>query len=148
MILLDAYAVLAALSGEAAAERVRQLLTGDEPCRMSAVGVVEVLDRLIRIAGLEPDVAVLGLAELRLLEPAPLHGVVARRAGLLRAAHYDRRTRSVSLADCVLAATAQTSSGSVATADPHLLELCHAEGIEVVALPGSSGATWSPAPGQ
>ena len=51
MIVLDAYAVLAFLKGETAAPEVRSLLEGPEPTALTAVGVAEVLDHLIRIIG-------------------------------------------------------------------------------------------------
>src|SRR3712207_7267038 len=41
----------------------------------------------------------LDLAQLGLSGPAPVDEAIATRAGLLRARHYNRRTRAVSLAD-------------------------------------------------
>ena len=56
--------------------------------------------------------------------------------------HYDRRTRALSLADCVAAETARRLDAALATADPPLLETCEAEGIAVIAFPGSKGTVW------
>ena len=51
MIILDAYAVLALLKGEPAAELVAELLDGDDEARLTAVGVAEVIDHLVRLVG-------------------------------------------------------------------------------------------------
>jgi predicted nucleic acid-binding protein len=50
----------------------------------------------------------------------------------------------VSLADCVAAAAALERHDAVATCDPHLLDLCHAEGIATVVLAASDGSRWAP----
>ncbi|MGH9156262.1 MAG: PIN domain-containing protein [Acidimicrobiales bacterium] len=143
MIILDAYAAVALLRNEPAAGEVRLLLeTGD--AALTTVGVVEVIDHLVRLAGAHPDDAALDLAQLRLARPVPLDEVTAVQAGLLRARHYHRRDRPVSLADCVVGATGRAAQAAVATADPHLLDTCSAEGVEVVVLPDSRGARWSP----
>lgn len=148
MIVLDAYAVLALLKGEPAAGRVRQLVEGDEASSLTVLGVAEVLDHLVRIVGASDEDAALDLAQLGLAEPAPLDAPVAMRAGLLRARHYHRRDRAVSLADCVAAETARSSSLPLASADPHLLDLCAVEGIDLLALPDSQGTTWRPGGGK
>ena len=64
----------------------------------------------------------------------------------LRARHYHRRVRAISLADCVAAEVARRVGSPLATSDPHLLDTCHAEGIAYVALPDTRGATWAPSP--
>lgn len=144
MIVLDAYAVLALLKGEPAAPAVRELLGDDQGVQLTAVGVAEVVDHLVRLAGASEDDAALDVAQLGLAAPDPVDADTAMRAGLLRARHYHRRERAVSLADCLLAETARNVSGSVATADPHLLDMCAEEGIEVIPLPDTNGTTWSP----
>ena len=144
MIILDAYAVTALLKGEAAAPRVRDLLRGDDPARLTALGFAEVVDHLVRLSGAEEDDAALDLAQLGLADAVPVDAATAVRAGLLRARHYHRRDRAVSLADCVAAATAQAHFTAVASYDPHLLDLCHDERIRVIALPDSAGGIWVP----
>lgn len=144
MIVLDSYAVLALLKDEPAAARVRQLLEESEPSSLTVLGAAEVLDHLVRIAGASDEDAALDLAQLGLAEPAPLDASVATRAGLLRARHYHPRDRAVSLADCVAAESARSSGVPLATADPHLLDLCADEGIDLLALPDSTGTTWTP----
>lgn len=86
----------------------------------------------------------LDLAALLLPPPRPVGQDLCRRAGILRARHYHRTQRAVSLADCVLAAYGHHYQLVVATADPALLDLCHEEGIEVHPLPDSQGTTWVP----
>jgi predicted nucleic acid-binding protein len=144
VIVLDSYAVLALLRGEPAAGLVRQLLESEEATSLTVLGVAEVLDHLVRIVGAGDEDAALDVAQLGLAEPAPLDAAVAMRAGLLRARQYHRRDRAVSLADCVAAETARSSGRILASADPHLLELCAEESIDVVVLPDSRGATWTP----
>ena len=144
MIVLDAYAVLALLKGEAAAPMVRDLLHDDPDAQLTAIGVAEVVDHLVRLVGAAEDDAALDLAQLGLSRPDPIDPDVALRAGLLRARHYHRRDRAVSLADCIVAETAKTVSAPVASADPHLLDMCVEEGIEVIPLPDTTGKTWAP----
>ena len=141
MIVLDAYAVLAFLQSEPARPRVEELLGGDEELALTVLGIAEVVDRLVRRAGIDRDQASLDVAQLGLAAP-PLDPPLAVRAGLLRARHYHRRTRAISLADCVAAETARRLDASLATADPALLATCDDEGIAVIPLPDSTGATW------
>ena len=51
VIVLDAYAVIAFLKGEAAAGQVAQLLAGEEETTLTALGVAEVVDHLVRLVG-------------------------------------------------------------------------------------------------
>ena len=142
MIILDAYAVLAFLKDEPAALEVQELIEGEEAA-LTLLGIAEVLDRLVRRAGIDEEEAWLDLVQLGLAAPPALDAQLAARAGLLRARHYDRRTRAISLADCVAAETARRLDASLATADLPLLDTCEAEGIAVIALPDSQGAIWS-----
>lgn len=140
---LDAFAVLAFLRGEPAADAAGALIEAGDGM-LTPLGVAEVVDHLVRIMGVSEDDAVLDVAQLGLADPQPLTATVCLRAGLLRARHYHRTTRAVSLADCVAAETARALDASVATSDPHLLGLCCDEGIGFIALPDSRGHTWSP----
>lgn len=142
-MIFDAYAVLALLKGEPAAAEVQRLLEAGQAPVLTAVGVAEVLDHLVRLEGATEEDAALDLAQLGLAEAVPVDVGLATRAGLLRARHYHRTTRSVSLADCVAAEVARAEGSPLVTADPHLLELCRDEGIDTVVLPDGSGRTWS-----
>ncbi len=143
MIVLDAFAVLALLKGEPASEEVAQLLIGEESSLLTAVGLAEVVDHLVRLAGADEDEAALDVAQLNLAQARSIDAKLALRAGVLRARHYHRVRRAVSLADCVAAEVARTEGGALATADPHLLALCHDEGIRIVPVLDSQGQRWS-----
>jgi PIN domain nuclease of toxin-antitoxin system len=142
-MILDAYAVLAFLKGEPAAPLVQQLLEREE-ATLTVLGVAEVVDHLVRLGGASEEDAALDLAQLGLAEPTPLDAGVALRAGLLRARHYHRNERAVSLADCVAAESARASNFPLVSADPHLLDLCRDEEIDLFVLPDSQGRTWIP----
>jgi predicted nucleic acid-binding protein len=77
------------------------------------------------------------------LEPVPVDASLAVAAGRLRARHYHRVRRAVSMADCITAAAARNLAQPLAAADPQLLDLCHHEGIETVVLPGTDGSVWT-----
>lgn len=48
------------------------------------------------------------------------------------------------MADCVAAETARVNDdAAVATSDPHLLDMCTAEGIAIMAVPDSQGERWT-----
>lgn len=143
MTVLDAYAVLAYLKGEVAAPEVRILLDGDASS-LTALGVAEVLDHLVRIAGADEEDAALDVAQLGLLDGLVVDSTLGIAVGQLRARHYHRRRCEVSLADCVGAEVARSRGEALATSDAHLLDVCHAEGIAVILLPGSTGSRWTP----
>lgn len=71
-----------------------------------------------------------GTVTVRVLDLA-----IARRAADLRARHYHRASRPISLADAVLIASAARDD-RIATADADVLAVAQTEGIAVVALPG------------
>ena len=141
MTVLDAFAVIALFKAEPAAGQVRGLIEGGG-CALTTIGVAEVVDHLVRLVGVCDEDAVLDVAQLGLDPAIELNGGAAVQAALLRAWHYSKR-RQVSLGDCVAAAAARIGQRSVATSDPHLLDLCHDEGIAMIPLPDSSGSLWS-----
>jgi len=143
-VILDAYAVVAFLRNEPAAEEVQALLVGNRGASVTVVGVAEVLDRLIRLGGIDEEEAALDLAQLSLADPEPLGVSVAAAAGLLRARRYHRTRCAVSLADCIAAEVARSNGTAVVTSDPHLLDVCAAEGIAVEVLPDTQGRRWTP----
>lgn len=139
MTVLDAYAVLAYLRDEPAAEPVGELLR--EPTVLAAVNAAEVLDQLVRVFGrdaddVHADLVMLTHTGMRL---AAVSADVGMLAGRLRARHYHRERMAVSLADCVAAATALSGECSLATADPPLANLLRAEGGKIHALPDTGG---------
>jgi predicted nucleic acid-binding protein len=140
LILLDAYPLVAYLTGEPAADEVKALLGKGEAVATS-VNVAEAVDVACRVYGARED-AVRGAVELLvandLLTVSAPHVAAGFRAAQLRIAYYRRRERALSLADCFLLASA-AHGDHVATSDPAVAEVARAEGIEVVALPDSSG---------
>ena len=142
MTILDAYAVLAFLKGEAAAGEVPELITAGGA--LTSLGLAEVIDHLIRLGGADEEEASLDLAELGLDDAVVIDSVLASAAGRLRARRYHRTRCPVSLADCVAAEVARHTGRPLATSDPALLDACHGEGIAVTVLPGTDGSRWSP----
>lgn len=145
LTILDAYAVLAFLKDEAAASEVEALITAGSSA-LTVVGLAEVLDNLIRIGGSDDEDASLDVGQLRLNDPVPIDEKLAGAAGRLRARHYHRVQRPVSLADCLAGEVARSQIRPLATSDPALLDVCHDEGIAVIVLAGSDGSRWTPSP--
>lgn len=143
MTILDAFAVIALLKGEPAAEEVRRIIDRGA-CALTTIGVAEIVDHLVRVVGATDEDAVLDVAQLNLDAAIDLDDFTATLAAILRTRHYNRRTRAVSLADCVVAQVARATDTAVVTSDPHLLDLCRDEGIEFIPLPDSRGEVWSP----
>lgn len=139
MILLDAYALVAAATGEAAAAEVAELLRGGD-CAITTIDLAELYDQLVRRVGVDPEAVDTHLRPL-LDESLALRDLDRERgvrAGLLRARLYRRRTVELSLADCVLLASLEEGD-SVATADPPLARAARRLGHAVTPLPDSLG---------
>lgn len=146
MIVLDAYPVIALISGEAVAPEVGELLRVEPEHVLTAVGLAEVLDFLVRVGEVDRNELLLDLAVLGLLDAWPVSPQLAMVASDLRSRHYRKKTSEVSMADCIAAAVAQELESPLATSDPALLGMCHTESIAVIPLPESSGRRWSPPP--
>ena len=133
---------MAALLGEPAAAEVEALLRdARDPPRLCASGVAEIVDVLVRGRGLAEIGVTEKLEWLRLggLEIVPVDDRIAMLAGSLRARHYHRRVRPISLGDCLALATARFLTLSIATSDAPMAAVARIEGIPVVALPDSNG---------
>jgi predicted nucleic acid-binding protein len=143
VIVLDAYAVIAFLRDEPAAGEVVSLMRSDA-VSLTAVGLGEVVDHLTRLGGVDEDDVFLDLAELGLHDALAVDARAGGQAGRLKARHYHRTRCAVSMADCIAAAIAWDRAEPLATSDPHLLDLCHAENINTVVLSGSNGTRWAP----
>lgn len=139
MTVLDAYAILAYLRGEQAADQVGSLLL--EPTVMAAANAAEVVDQLVRVYGRDADDvhADLALLSHTAMEITPVTADLGILAGRLRARRYERKAMAVSLADCIAAATALARDDSLATADAALATLLRSEGGRVHGLPDSHG---------
>jgi PIN domain nuclease of toxin-antitoxin system len=143
LTVLDAYAVIAYLRAEPAAGEVRRLLDGGGVA-LTAVGVAEVIDHLVRLAGVHEEDAALDLAQLGLLDGVIVDSDLALAAGRLRTRRYHRTRCAVSMSDCLAAEAARGAPTDLVTSDPHLLDLCHLEGIQFTILTGSDGSRWTP----
>lgn len=139
MTVLDAYAVIAYLRGEASASEVAGLLRG--PTTMSVVNAAEVVDQLVRVFGRDADDVHGDLALLANdgMDLVPGDAAVAVAAGRLRARYYHRERMAVSLADCIAAACALALRQPLATADPALATMVRSEGGKVHGLADSRG---------
>jgi PIN domain nuclease of toxin-antitoxin system len=144
LTILDAYAVIAYLRGEPAADRVRELLSQGEAAALTAVGLAEVVDHLVRLAGADEEDVLLDLGQLGLLEAVPVDPALGAAAGRLRAGHYHRARCSISMADCLAAEAARAAAQPLATSDPHLLAVCNLEEIDAIPLADTTGNTWIP----
>ena len=135
MTLLDAYALMAFLVGGPAASQVRSLLhEGD--IGLTTANLIEVLDVSERVRALPISRAIEILEPLfeGTLVAMSLDLGVARRAAEIRARHYHRATRPISLADAVLVAAANPGD-RIATSDPDILVVAKEERIDTVRLP-------------
>jgi predicted nucleic acid-binding protein len=133
--LLDAYALIAFLVGGPATQRVRAILREGDAA-VATANLVEVLDVSQRLYRLPISRAVEVLEPLLegALTAVTLDVAVSRRAAEIRARHYHRASRPISLGDAVLIASARQGD-RIATADPDVLAAAAAEKIESVALP-------------
>jgi predicted nucleic acid-binding protein len=139
LTLLDAYPLVAYLTGEPAADEVKSLL-GETDAVATPLNVAEAIDVACRVYGAREQ-AVRGAIELLvangLLTVSIPDLAAGFRAAELRIAYYRRRERPLSLADCFLLGAAGPED-RVATADPAVAEVARLEGIDVIALPDSS----------
>lgn len=131
-IVLDSAPVIDFLLDGPGADTIAGLLRA-EPTRMATINLAEVVDVLVRVYGVDPDVAALQVGELvaDVVEPIAPSPADALRAGALRARVFHRQTARISLADCF--AVAITRAGDrLLTSDAALARMARAEGIEVV----------------
>lgn len=137
-VVLDAYAVIAALVGERARTEVEPLLKDGV---VGAPNLAEVLDVCVRIHHNEERIVRERVGWLLSggLEIAALETAVALDAGALRARHYRRRHCEVSQGDCFALALAKHRGLALATADPALATVARTEEVELIGLPDSRG---------
>lgn len=139
MTLLDAYAVIALARSEGAADEVEALVR-DGDAVVCATNYLETADQLIRVSGWSADETSERFA-LLFGGPLKIRAVdedIGWRSAVLRSRYYHRDTCDLSLADCVLLASAGPTE-AIATADPAVAAVARAEGIGLIALPDSSG---------
>jgi len=133
--LLDAYALIAFVIGGPARSQVRAILREGDAA-VATANLVEALDVSERVHGLTiaRSLEIIGPLFEASLGVISLDLAVARRAGEVRARHYHRSQRPISLADAVLLASASPGD-RIATADPHVLAIAAQEQVEPVPLP-------------
>jgi PIN domain nuclease of toxin-antitoxin system len=137
--LLDAYALVALLADEPAAEEVESVLRAGG-AGVTVVNLAEAVDVTARVHRIPVDEVRAALAPL-LGDALTVVGhdtEAAWRAAELRRRYYDRRAGALSLADCLLLA-AVDNDDVVATADPVVVRVARSEGLGVLALPDSTG---------
>ena len=140
MILLDAYALVALLAEEPAADQVDELIARGD-CGVTTINLAEALDVIGRRWAVpvgETYGAVAPMFRSERLAAVTSSADDARRAAALRVAYYTPRARSLSIADCFLLAAARSGDG-VATADPPVAAVARELALDVVALPDSTG---------
>jgi predicted nucleic acid-binding protein len=139
-VLLDAFALIALLRDEPAANEVETILRRGEAA-MSAVNLAEALDVMQRVDGVDrPRLDELTVPLVR--ESVALLAVderTARDGADIRARRYHRTRAPLSLADCLLLAAARNADATIATADRPLAAAARTEDIEVSVLPDSRG---------
>jgi predicted nucleic acid-binding protein len=130
-ILLDAFALIALLAEEPAADEVEALLRRGEAA-ITAVNLAEALDVLQRVQGISRDRLDTLTAPLvgERMKLVPIDERIARDAADIRARRYHRTRAPISLADCILLA-ATGASDTLATADGPLISLAEAEDVQV-----------------
>ncbi|MDP9465113.1 MAG: PIN domain-containing protein [Actinomycetota bacterium] len=143
MIVLDAYALEAYFTMETSAPIVRDLLATGEQTLISGINLAEILDRMIRVHGASPAELEANLLDTG-VHVTGVDEAIAFSAARLRATHYHRDRRAVSIADCCAAALALDRDAPLVTSDPALLGLIADENGRYMALPDSSGIVWSP----
>jgi len=133
VILLDASALLAHLIGQERGRPVTALLARGG-LGMATVNLAETVDVLSRRVGRERAYDALApLVDGPIARLVVLDAARAWRVGELRARHYHRTRRPVSLADCALLACADAGD-SIATLDAMLVAMARDEQLEVVQL--------------
>ena len=134
-VLLDAFALIALLAEEPAAQEVETLLRTGEAA-ITAVNLAEALDVLQRVQGIPRERLQTVTAPLvgERMKLVAIDEQIARDAADIRARHYHRTRGPLSLADCILLA-ATSKSDTLATADEPLIRVAEAENLHVKRLP-------------
>jgi uncharacterized protein with PIN domain len=132
--------VVSLLLDDPAAGEIASALREAGPLHISVVNVAEALDVIRRVHRVSAEAAVSAVG--RFLDEVARSVAATReqaeRAADIRARHYHRRDRDVSLADCFVIAAAEPGD-TVATSDRAVAFVARAEGLDVLALPNARG---------
>lgn len=139
MTFLDANAFVALLRREPGGLEVAELIRS-RSCVTPAPCVTEVVDKLVRRHGIGEERLAERLNPLLAESVGVLEidGSTAWRAGGIRAAHYHRKTAALSLADCILLASAG-SEDEIATSDRAVASTARRLNVDVRPLLDSNG---------
>jgi len=139
LTLLDTNAVVALLRGEPGGPEVATLIR-DRPCVIPATCLSEVVDIMLRTSGANPELLSerLGALLTESVTALTVDPGLAWSAGRIRAAHYRRKTAELSLADCVLLASAGPED-EIATSDRAVAATARKLDITVIPLLDSQG---------
>jgi predicted nucleic acid-binding protein len=139
LILLDANGLISLLRGQPAERDVADLLKRGN-CAIPAPCLAEVVDLMVRIYEVEPPTLAERLGALidEVLPVLEVDQRIAWRAGELHAAHYHRSRAPLSLADCLLLATAEPDD-EIATADAAVIATAEKLGVGAIPLLDSQG---------
>jgi predicted nucleic acid-binding protein len=138
-VVVDAGPIVSVVLDDPAASDVVASLDTRQ-CEVSVVNLAEVLDvviRVHRVPAADAQEAVNRYVD-EVARPVPATRALAESAATIRARHYHRRDRDVSLADCFAIATA-IPDGEIATSDSPVARVARAEGLEIIALPNARG---------
>jgi len=144
MTVVDTQGIVALLVAEPAAAEVEAILRGrDGIATISAITIAEIIDVGVRTRGQRVDTMDDQISALIAggVEVVPVDEDISRLAGALRARHWDPKRRPVSMADCIVLATAMMVREPVATSDRPLIAAARAEGHPVIALLDSRGGS-------
>ncbi len=134
MTVLDASVVIDGFLDRDRGKPLRDVFADATIPRISTINVAEVVDVMMRAHGLEEQ-EIVGSIELLVrsgLIIEPLNARQSLAAGSLRARYFDKRTRAISMADCVVIALASEVAESIASTDRMLLEVAVAEGVAML----------------
>jgi uncharacterized protein with PIN domain len=141
MVLFDAAPLVGVLTAEPGAHAIAHVMARAEFIAISSINLGEVIDRV----GRQTSASVFDVFdeierwEAGGLEVGPLTTSHARGAARLRIEHYHSRRSAVSLADCCAIALARERGEALATSDRAMLRVARAVGVDVLALPDSTG---------
>ncbi len=142
MATFDAAPLAAVLLGETGGLASGRMLA-DPGHAICAVNAAEVVDTVSRARD-QPARRVASAIQLWIeagLRIVPLEWSRAVRAAELRSMHYHRTRCPVSLADCGAIALAEQLEVELVTSDAPMIRVARRLGIEVIAVPDSSGRT-------
>jgi predicted nucleic acid-binding protein len=144
MAIFDAAPLVAVLLGEPGGQVSGRLIAEpDADHAICAVNAAEVIDIVSRDTG-EPAREVVATMQLwfdRGVRTVALDWRRARRAAEMRSTYYHRTRCPVSLADCGAIALAEQLGVELVTSDAPMVRLARELGIDVIAVPDSSGRT-------